>query len=112
MTLGEKQRLFARLFGTLIARIYEQGYECTLDWGYRPPEVAAYYASIGIGIRSRLHTLKLAEDLNLFLKEEWKRDTEDHRQFGEWWEKQHVLCRWGGRFGDGNHYSVTHDGRQ
>jgi hypothetical protein len=110
MTLREKQSLFARLIGTLIAQIYVSGYECTLDWGYRPPEVAAYYASIGIGIRSSLHTLKLAQDINLFRNGIWQRDTDSHRPFGVWWESQHELCSWGGRFGDGNHYSLSHDG--
>lgn len=110
MTLGGKQRLFARHVGLLIAHIYDSGYEATLDWLYRPPEVAAYYASIGIGIRSSLHTVKLAIDINLFKDSVWLRSTEDHRPIGEWWEKQHELARWGGRFGDGNHYSFTHEG--
>jgi hypothetical protein len=25
---------------------------------------------------------------------------------GEFWEGLHPLCRWGGRFNDGNHYSI------
>lgn len=112
MTLGEKQRLFAKLFGNLLQYIYAQGYECTLDWGYRPPEVAAYYASLGIGIRSSLHTVKLAHDLNLFKDGVWLRSSEDHKPIGEWWESQHPLARWGGRFGDGNHYSLEHEGRK
>jgi hypothetical protein len=112
VTLRQKQSLFAQLFGTLIARIYEQGYECTLDWVYRPPEIAAYYADLGIGIRSSLHTVKLAADVNLFRGGVWLRTSEEHRPFGEWWEMQHPLCRWGGRFGDGNHYSLEHDGRK
>lgn len=112
MTLGEQQRLFARLVGTLLGYIYQEGFECTLDWCYRPPEVAAYYADLGIGIRSSLHTIKLAIDLNLFKDGVWLRSTEDHRPIGEWWETQHPLCRWGGRFGDGNHYSFTRDGRK
>lgn len=112
MTLREKQSLFAQLYGKLINKIYSQGYECTLDWIYRPPDVAAYYASLGIGIRSSLHTKKLAGDINLFKDGVWLRSTEDHRKFGEWWEKQHPLCRWGGRFGDGNHYSLEHEGRK
>lgn len=112
MTLGDKQRLFAGLLGKLLVHIYEEGYEATMDWAFRPPDVAAYYASIGVGIRSSLHTLKLAADINLFKGDEWLRSTEDHKLFGEWWEKQHDLCRWGGRFGDGNHYSIEHDGRK
>lgn len=112
MTLGEKQRAFAKYVGLLIGRIYEMGYECSLDWAYRPPEVAAYYATIGVGIRSSLHTLKLAVDLNLFLNGEWCRDETHHRQFGEWWEKLNPELAWGGRFGDANHYSYRHDGRK
>lgn len=112
MTLREKQSLFARLYADLVRHIFEQGYECTLDWVYRPPEVAAYYASIGVGIRSSLHILKLAGDINLFKEGVWLRTTEDHEPFGEWWERQHPLCRWGGRFGDGNHYSLEHEGKK
>lgn len=110
MTLGEQQRLFAKHVGLLIDRIYSEGYECTLDWCYRPPEVAAYYADLGIGIRSSLHTKKLAIDLNLFRDGVWLRTTEQHQPIGEWWEQGHPLCRWGGRFGDGNHYSMEYGG--
>lgn len=110
MTLRQKQSEFARLFGTLIAHIHASGYECTLDWVYRPPEIAAYYADQGIGIRSSLHTLKLAADVNLFKNGVWLRSTEDFRPIGEWWEKQGPDCRWGGRFGDGDHFSLTHNG--
>ena len=96
--------------GELLTHIYAEGYEVTLDWAYRPPEIAAYYESIGVGIRNSLHTYKLAVDLNLFYQGEWLRGTNDHIMFGEWWEKLHPLCRWGGRFNDGNHYSVTWKG--
>lgn len=112
MTLGDKQRLFAKHVGMLIDHIYLHGYEVTLDWCYRPPDVAAYYADLGIGIRSSLHTLKLAIDLNLFKNGKWLRLTEDHRPIGEFWESLHPLARWGGRFGDGNHYSFEHEGRK
>lgn len=110
MKLGEKQRLFAGTVANLITYIYANGHEVSLDWCYRPPEIAQYYATIGVGIRSSLHTLKLAIDLNLFKNGIWLRNTEDHKQFGEYWESLHELCRWGGRFGDGNHYSMEHEG--
>lgn len=111
MTLGEKQRLFGKLLGTLLTHIYGEGYEVTVDWCYRPPEVAAYYASLGIGIRNSLHTLKLAVDLNLFKDGVWLSDTKDHEPIGVFWEGLHPLCRWGGRFGDGNHYALFHEGK-
>ena len=110
MTLGQKQRVFAGLVGKLLVYIYSRGYEVSLDWAYRPPEVAKYYASLGVGIRSSLHTSHLAVDLNLFKDGNYLTDTNDYLQFGEWWEKQNALCRWGGRFGDGDHFSMTHNG--
>jgi hypothetical protein len=62
------------------------------------------------------HFHKLAQDLDLFkfnattFQFDYCMATEDHRPFGEYWESLHDLCRWGGRFGDGNHYSIEHGG--
>jgi hypothetical protein len=112
MTLRQKQSLFARLVASLIFRAYELGYEVTLGETYRSPEEAARLAKLGKGIKDSLHTLKLAIDLNLFKDGHYLSSTESHRQLGEWWESQHELCTWGGRFGDGNHYSLTHGGRK
>lgn len=65
------------------------------------------------GIRASLHTLGLAVDLNLYTPDGTYLDkSDDHRELGEWWEAQHPLARWGGRFGDGNHYSFTYGGRR
>jgi hypothetical protein len=113
MSLGQKQRLFARLVGILLNEIYHKGYGVTLDWAYRPPECAEHLAAAGKGIRSSLHTSRLAIDLNLFHGDVYLDTTEAHRQFGEFWERQHPLCMWGGRFTnqDGGHYSIAHDGR-
>lgn len=112
LTLGQQQRLFAKLVAQLIQKIYAEGYEVTLDWCYRPPEVAAYYNAKGIGVRSSLHTQHLAIDLNLFKDGNYLKETHDHLPFGDWWEELHPLCRWGGHFGDGNHYSMTFGGIQ
>ena len=106
MTLGQKQRLFARLVGKLIARAYRQGYEISLGDAHRSMQEATR-----LGFPGSLHVSKLAIDLNLFRDGRYLRSTESHRPLGEWWEKQHDLCRWGGWFGDGNHYSLTHKGK-
>lgn len=111
LTLGQKQRLFARLVGQLLTRAYAEGYEVSLGETYRPPETADLYARQGRGIANSLHGAKLAIDLNLFRDGRYLPSTESHRQLGEWWEAQHPLCRWGGRFEDGGHYSLTHGGR-
>ena len=74
-------------------------------------DLVAAIARAGRGIKNSLHTMRLAIDINLFKDGFYLPGTEDHKLFGEWWEKQHELCRWGGRFKDGNHYSVEHMGR-
>jgi len=67
------------------------------------------------GILLSVHCVALAQDYDLFKRENdhwiYCSSTEDHRPFGEWWEQLHELCRWGGRFRDGNHYSFEHEGR-
>ena len=115
MTIGMKQRLFAELLGHLLNEIYERGYEVS---------IGDVWAKNG-HMEGSMHYIKLAADLNLFKDGVYLRKTEDHKQFGEFWEGLDDLCRWGGRFKavldpktgkmkggpDGNHYSLTHGGR-
>ena len=107
MTLGAKQRLFAELSAKLIIEIGLRGYACTFGPAYRDPEW-------GVGHKRSLHGSRLAIDLNLFRMDDdiwvWCEKTNDHEPFGVWWEGQHPDCRWGGRFEDGNHYSLAHGG--
>ena len=113
MTLRQKQSLFARLLARLILRAEELGFEVTLGEIWRSPETVQLYSELGKGSASSLHPLKLAADINLFRDGRYLSSTESHRELGEWWERQHELCRWGGRFSrpDGNHYSLAHSGR-
>ena len=111
MTLRQKQSIFARHVACLILQAEHLGYEVTFAEAYRTPEQAAANARRGTGIKNSLHTQRLAIDLNLFRDGKYLSSTEAHRPLGEWWEKQHELARWGGRFRDGNHYSFTHGGR-
>lgn len=76
----------------------------------------------GSGIRRSLHQLGLAIDLKLFAGQNFDpivkeygsytylRQSSDYAPLGEWWEKQHSLARWGGRFGDGGHFSFEYKG--
>jgi hypothetical protein len=117
VTLGEKQRLFMRLLPRLIDKAHELGFELTGGDLYRDPRV---HGEIGVrkgyGHAKSGHKNKLAIDLNLFVDTDGDGDldyvetTERHRPLGEWWEQQHPLARWGGRFQDGNHYSIEHEG--
>jgi len=117
MTLRKTQSDFARLVPRLIDKAYELGFEVTLGDAFRDPRVHGE-----IGMRKSYshprsaHKVRLAIDLNLFKDSDLDGDvdflgaTEWHRPLGEWWEKQHPLARWGGRFGDGNHYSFEYQG--
>lgn len=113
MRLIERQQLFARLLPRLLDQAHSMGCAVTLGEAWRPPETARLYAQDGRGSANSLHVVRLAVDLNLFRDGAWLQSTEDHRPLGEWWERQHEACRWGGRFQrpDGNHYSVTWEGR-
>lgn len=113
MNLLEKQKLFVQLLPRLLDFAYSRGYECTLGESWRPPEVAAIYKANGVGISNSLHWSRLAIDLNLYRNGAWLQNSEDHRVLGEFWEKlstDKYQCCWGGRFGDGNHYSIEHGG--
>lgn len=113
MTLRQKQSRFAVLVAHLILEATRRGYEVTLGEAWRSPEEAARLAKLKTGIKNSLHTLKLAQDLNLFRNGRFLTSTDSHRELGEWWEQQstpEITCAWGGRFGDGNHYSVEHRG--
>ena len=112
MTLRQKQSLFARMVALLILKAYEMGYEITFGEAWRTPEQAQRNAAAGRGISNSLHIDRLAIDLNLFKDGKFLTSTEAHRPLGEWWEQQHPLARWGGRFNDGNHYSLEHGGRK
>lgn len=106
LTLRQKQSLFVRLIGKLIEFAEQEGYELTFGPAYDPPE-----SNSGRSPGS-LHRSRLAIDLNLFKNNKFLETTEDHKVLGEYWERLHPLCRWGGRFEDGNHYSLEHEGRK
>lgn len=94
----------------LILKAEAMGWEVTLGEAWRSEEEARRLAARRVGIRRSLHCDRLAIDLNLFVDGVWLQSTEAHRELGEWWES--VGGAWGGRFGDGNHYSLEHEGRK
>lgn len=111
MTLGTKQKQFSKMIAELILWAYEQGYEITVGDAYRDPRV---FGKVGIrdgyGRASSLHKSRLAMDLNLFKDGKYLTQTSDHQFLGEHWES--MGGSWGGRFNDGNHYSLEHGGRR
>ncbi len=105
MILREKQCLFAKLIPRLIDKFYSEGYEVTFGDAWSKPEYKAHMVL-------SVHYLRLAIDFNLFKDGTYITDSLVHQPFGEFWESLHPLCRWGGRFKDGNHYSMEHEGRK
>lgn len=123
MTLSQKQRLYATwLIPKLVARIRRSGFRVTFGDAYRDPRVT-------YGHPQSNHRKRLALDLNLFSPEgRYLRSTKAHEPFGIYWESLSgsydlktgrrvpqgthgsldVQCCWGGRFSDGNHYSLLH----
>ena len=100
MGLRRKQSRFARMLAKLILWINDQGYEVTLGSGY---------CKSG-HMKKSLHYIRLAQDLNLFKDGVFLTETKDHQFAGEKWES--MGGTWGGRFKDGNHYSLEHEGRK
>lgn len=109
MSLGQKQHKFARMVARLIDKAHELGYEVSLGDAYRDARVHGVFGEKkGYSAAWSCHKLRLAIDLNLFRDGKYLSSSEDHRPLGEWWESQGGI--WGGRFGDGNHYSLEHEG--
>lgn len=110
-TLGQKQRRFVRMLGQLIHFADEKGYELTVGDAYRDPRV---HGEMGVkksySAASSVHKQRLAMDFNLFKDGVFLTKTEDHKVLGEYWES--IGGTWGGRFNDGNHYSLEHEGKK
>jgi hypothetical protein len=94
LKLTEKQFIFTRDIGKLIDYVYANGYTFTFGDAR---------AKSGHIVNSK-HYIGLAVDFNLFYKGKYLSKTEEHLQFGIYWES--LGRTWGGRFPtpDGNHY--------
>lgn len=112
MTLREARCAFTALLPSLIRKAHELGLEVAAGELQRDPRIAALNAKAGTGIAQSVHLQGLAIDLHLYRGGRYLMATDDHKTLGEWWEKQHRLARWGGRWGDGNHYSFEWQGRK
>ena len=88
------------MVGLFIAKAYEMGYELTFGDAF---------ATTGHKVNSN-HYIRLAVDFNLFKDGKYLDKTDDHLPLGEYWES--IGGSWGGRYGDGNHYSLEHEGRK
>jgi hypothetical protein len=121
MGLRNTQSLHAYYISMLIQWAFTHGHELTFGDAYRDPLLAKLNSGLyGLiekasgavtwlarrGSSKSLHCDRLATDLNLFQNGRYLSSTEDHRALGRKWESLHKLNRWGGRYGDGNHYET------
>lgn len=111
MTLGQMQRKFTRMIADLIVFAYDNGYELTIGDAFRDPRV---HGSVGekksYSSANSNHKIRLAIDLNLFKDGVFLTSSEDHKPLGQYWES--IGGSWGGRFDDGNHYSLEWQGKK
>lgn len=111
MTLEKKQRMLLPMLAQLIQFAYARGYELTLGDAYRDPRVHGIHGETrSYSAPYSNHKVRLAVDLNLFRAGVYLTRTEDYRELGEFWEG--LGGSWGGRFRDGNHFSLEHEGRR
>ncbi len=116
LDLQSKQFLFSRLLTALLKKAWELGFEVKMGYALRSQrEQDALVASGASKTRRSNHLRSLAVDLLLFRERdpgEWEYMTrsEEYRDLGEYWETLHPLCRWGGRFSDGGHFSIEDQG--
>ena len=106
--LLEKQLKFCQMIATLIQVINNYGYACKFGYALRCSDCP-------VGKETSLHKSSLAVDLLLFKPDEngnmvWLKETKDYEVFGLIWES--MGGSWGGRFQDGNHFSLAHGGRK
>ena len=110
-TIRAKQEQFAQMVAHLILMADLMGFGVTFGDAYRDPRV---FGGMGIkkgyGRSQSNHKIRLAVDLNLFKDGDFLQETKDHEPLGEYWES--IGGTWGGRFNDGNHYSLEHEGRR
>jgi len=101
--LLDARKKFTKMLAQLFIYAYKHGHEVTISFALRCRDCPQ-------GKKNSLHKDGLAADLNLFKDGKWLTNTNDHEELGKYWER--LGGAWGGRFGDGNHYSLPIDERK
>ena len=100
MGMVNKQNKFAGMVAQLIIFAQSRGYQVTFGDAYRDPRVP-------YGHRKSTHRVRLAIDLNLFIDGEYVATDEAHAPLHDFWDALGGAER---IVGDGNHYSLEHEG--
>ena len=103
-SLRERRCEFSLDLASLLIYADRRGYGAAVHWVYRN-EAANESVS---GVSNSNHLEGLAADINLYDPAgQWLANTADHEWLGDYWESIRPENRWGGRYGDGNHYERT-----
>jgi hypothetical protein len=119
--LHSRQVLLVRCLAKLFDFAQQKGWELTLGEGMvkSPRKMRTLDRNLsysdGEHMPESLHYVGLAQDLNLFVGEEYIKNS-DHPawvELGKFWENLDPICAWGGNFRhpDGNHFSIRWQGR-
>ena len=101
MNLGQKRRKFSRMISLLTHWLDVTGQ----SYFYEDGKCRTGH------MKNSLHYIGLAQDFSFFSKTgKYLTTTRAHLKAGEFWES--MGGTWGGRFGDGNHYSLAYRGRK
>ncbi len=100
MGLVDKQNRFASMSALLIHYIQALGYQVTYGDAYRDERVT-------YGHPRSTHRFRLALDLNIFKDGVYLSSDEAHAPFHDFWDSIGGAER---IKGDGNHYSLEHEG--
>jgi len=107
--LRRKQSEFVVMIAKLINFALDEGYQLSFGDAYRDPRLHGKQGEKkGYGRYVSAHKQRLAVDFNLFKGGRFLQSTKDHEPLGEYWES--IGGTWGGRFNDGNHYSLEFHG--
>ena len=98
LTYAQKKTKFTHDIALLIQEAERQGYEIRFC-----PEHSKHMGG-------SLHFIGLAKDFELFKDGKYLTKTEDYATLGLFWES--LGNTWGGRFSDGNHFSIAHEGKK
>ncbi len=108
MKLSDKQQLFTHAIGMLLCYAHQQGYGLTFGDSYRDPRLHGKYGTKkSYSSASSNHKLRLAVDLNLFVKDEYIQDS----SHPVWIELHDFFENLGGASMisyDANHFSFIH----
>lgn len=108
-SLVEKQARFAQMVALLIQEAERLGYMVTFGDAYRDPRAhGAQGIKIGYSAARSAHKFRLAVDLALFRGGVYLRATADYEPLAGFWRA--LGGTWGGDWGDGNHFSLEHQG--